>query len=212
MLRLQPTFSSTSVSAATSATTTTAISSCFISFRQASKASGGYTQYQARPSRTKDYGFKVFLNQPAKAKTRLLKQICRYDHQHGVREPEYQPGNNVVMDPKLYDLTSTKDGIPSLRPSKINPSYVWVDVEPDIQKVYRANELRKHFKNKEQLSFMSVEHNRNAYSEEFHDLEEPDWRQRVMKSMKLTEQYPDPNLLTRGVTFDITPRPRFYYE
>ncbi len=181
--------------------------------RHASKSSGTTTKYQARPSRDKTIGFKVYLGQPVLKGMELLRQKQRTNHRWGVREPDYHPGRNVTMHAKVRNLTADVSGVPTLRKSKIDPvRYEWLDVEPDIQKVYRTAQLRKlYFAPRGRASEMSGKHNAR-YAEEEEDLREPDWRQRVMRKMPLTERFPDPNLLTRGLVKSIAPKPRFFHE
>ena len=189
----------------------------FNSHRLASKSTGTNTKYQANNSKDNEIGFRVYLGQPIRKGETIALQRCRYDHRFGRRDPDYHNGKNVKIDQKLNTLTAARDGIPTVRKSEINHEYEWVDLEEDIQKVYRTQELRKHFKNYSgrkfgKLSKMNVQHNRTLYQNELKDLSDPDWRQRVVRDAPLTERFPDPNLLTRGVVGDITPRSPYYYE
>lgn len=199
------------------ATTSTTTSLLLDSHRHASKATGSNTKYQANNAKNNEIGFRVYLGQPIRKGESIAFQRHSYDHKWGAREPEYQNGRNVHMSSKTKTLTAERDGIPTIRKSDINPEYEWVDLESDIQKVYRTKELRKHFKDFSgrgmgKLSKMSAQHNRTHYQTELKDLKEPDWRQRVIRDTPLSERFPDPNLLTRGIVMDISPKAPYYYE
>jgi hypothetical protein len=184
----------------------------FTALSQASKASGTTTKYQARPSRDKNVGFKTYLGKPMLKGQPIVYQRRRIDHRFGYREPDYHPGNNVTMHVRNYDITADVSGVPTVRQSKINPTgYEWIDVEPDIQKVYRTQQLRRFMGPRGGASAMAAQHNAR-YVDEEDDLREPDWRQRVIRKVPLTERFPDPNLLTRGIVKSIEPKARFYYE
>jgi len=188
-----------------------AASRCWCTLRHASKVSGSATKYQARPSRDKNINFQVVLGTPTLKGSVIRRQRAVYETtKFHVREPDFHAGHNVDMHPTTYTLTARSAGVPTVRWSKISRGYRWVDIEPDIQKVHRSRQLREYYRQRGTLLAMNAynEH----YLEELHDLQEPDWRDRVMREMPLTERFPDPNLLTRGVVKSIAPKPRFYYE
>ena len=114
------------------------------------------------------------------------------------------------MHPKTYSIKATVDGVMSIRTSKIDAEYRWIDVEPDIQKVYRNNQMRQYFQRTNQLSPFT--HHNAHYREELSDFEDPAWRERVARVAPVAERFKDPNLLARGVVDHITPRDRYSYE
>jgi hypothetical protein len=99
----------------------------------------------------------------------------------------------------------------TVRQSKINPkTRKWVDVEPDIQKVYRSRQVRQELALQGRASAMT---NANKdYAEELYELEEPRWRERVLAKQSLTERYVDPNKFTRGLVPALKPLDRYCNE
>ena len=171
----------------------------------ASKSSGASSKYQNRPSRKIPVQFEVYINGPVSTKDTLKKQRFTYGIGQARRQPEYLPGNNVRMHNVVYTLNATANGVMSIQRSKINPEKMkWVHVETDIQKVARSREVRTMFETFGCASNLTKLNPQYADSE-IHDHAEPDWRMRVQKTRSLVEQYPDPNLASRGIVAHITP-------
>ncbi|SCU68174.1 uncharacterized protein TEOVI_000532300 [Trypanosoma equiperdum] len=175
----------------------------------ASKVTAGNAKNQAGHPRRKAKLFHVVPGTPVTPFEKLKEQRRRFGQDRHSRLPEYRPGNNVRMDPNTYTLYATKKGVMTIRESRINPKYKWLDVEPDIQKVYRSRELRRALQEREMAS-MAVGENSN-YRVELDLLLEPDWRERVMHVPKATERFKDPNLFTRGVVNELSPLDRYSY-
>jgi hypothetical protein len=99
----------------------------------------------------------------------------------------------------------------TVRTSRINPQQrKWVDVEPDIQKVYRTRQVRAELERSERAS-PYIAANKH-YKEELDELNEPRWRDRVLAKKSLTERFVDPNLFARGLVPALTPLDRYIYE
>jgi hypothetical protein len=176
---------------------------------QASKVSGGSARNQAGSPRRKAKQFNVYLDTPVSPKEVLKDQRHRYGQDLHSRLPEYRPGNNVVMD-QYFSLRATTKGVVSIRRSRINPNYKWLDVDPDIQKVRRGNEIRAELSLRGMTTSMVPTN--DHYRQELDKLHEPAWRERVIKEQTLTQRFVDPNLFTRGVVPELTPMDRYYYE
>jgi hypothetical protein len=182
--------------------------------RHASKSSGGFSRNQHKKTNKPFRGIFIFPNEPVK-KGELL-ATNRGDY--GVpaanlpfRVWDYNAGSNTkIGGNNLRAVTATCDGVATLRKSKINPTYKWIDVEPDVQKVYRSGELRDELERRNQLSPMN-RHN-ESYLSELCDYEEPGWRDRVLAKPRPSERYRDPNLLSRGVVRSLDPGEQFCYE
>jgi ribosomal protein L27 len=176
--------------------------------RHASKASGGATKYQARPSRPGPYQFEFEVDGLVKGGKLIKSQKWRYC-QLGDREPEYHAGPNVEgrQEAKLYAL---KDGVMTVRQSRSNPKFKWVDVDPDIAKVKAARSLAAEYAARNE-AFRMTEDNRN-FAAELEELKDPDWRIRVHAPMRKIDRFPDPNTVVRGVARSATPKPRFEEE
>ena len=181
--------------------------------RHASKSAGGYPRNQKKSRRTLIHrGPFFFEGEPVKRQELLVRQPSYYGKNPASpwRPWQWQPGRNTTADPATYTIAAGSDGIASVKKNKINPEYFTVDVEPDIQKVYRGKELRAEFRKRNELSAYS-KHN-SLYESELVDFEEPEWRSRIVAIKTKTERFVDPNLLTRGVVKSIDPAERFTYE
>lgn len=178
--------------------------------RLASKVTAGNAKNQAGSPRQKAKLFHVIPGTPVTPIEKLKEQRRRFGQDRYSRQPEYRPGRNVRMDPNSFTLYATTKGVMTIRASRINPSYKWLDVEPDIQKVYRSRQMREALAARGKASMM-VEGNAH-YKAELDHLEEPHWRERVMQVPKATERFQDPNLLSRGLVSSLRPLSRYTYE
>lgn len=170
--------------------------------RHASKVSGGSAKNQAGSPRRMAKEFQVFLNAPASTMEPLKMQRHRYGQDKHSRSPEFRAGANVTMDNR-FTLHATTPGIVSVRPSRINPEFKWVDIDPDIQKHRRARELRAELKKRGMTHSMIPAV--SDYKGELDNLQEPQWREDALKVKKPTERFVDPNLFTRGIIAKLTP-------
>ncbi|KAL7699292.1 hypothetical protein N2W54_002045 [Lotmaria passim] len=178
--------------------------------RLASKVTAGNARNQAGSPRKKAKIFHVIPGTPVTPIEKLKEQRRRFGQDRYSRQPEYRPGRNVRMDPNTFTLYATTKGVMTIRTSRINPTYKWLDVEPDIQKVYRTQQMRAALAARGRASMM-VEGNPH-YTAELDNLEEPQWRERVMHVPKATERFQDPNLLSRGLVSSLRPLSRYTYE
>lgn len=178
--------------------------------RLASKVTAGNAKNQAGSPRKKAKIFHVVPNTPVTPVEKLKEQRRRFGQDRYSRQPEYRPGNYVRMDPNSFTLYATTKGVMSIRESRINPAYKWLDVEPDIQKVYRSRSMRSALAARGQASPM-VSSNQN-YRAELDSMLEPRWRERVMQVTKVTDRFTDPNAFTRGVVSSLNPLSRYTYE
>ncbi|KAF8294409.1 Mitochondrial ribosomal protein L27 [Trypanosoma cruzi] len=178
--------------------------------RLASKVTAGNAKNQAGHPRRKAKLFHVIPGTPVTPMEKLKEQRRRYGQDRHSRLPEYRPGKNVRLDPNTFTLYATTKGVMTIRESRINPGYKWLEVEPDIQKVYRSSQMRRALAARGMTSQM-VEKNEH-YRSEMDLLLEPHWRQRVMRVPKATERFKDPNLFVRGVITELTPMDRYCYE
>ncbi|KAG8341356.1 hypothetical protein ERJ75_000995500 [Trypanosoma vivax] len=176
----------------------------------ASKVTAGNARNQAGHPRRKAKLFNVIPDTPVTPIEKLKEQRRRYGQDRHSRLPLYKPGKNVRMDPNTYTLYATKKGVMTIRESRINPSYKWLDVEPDIQKVYRSRMMREALERRGMTS-MAISWNSN-YRSEYDVLREPMWRERVMQLPRATERFKDPNLFCRGVVDVLCPLDRYSYE
>jgi hypothetical protein len=177
----------------------------------ASKASGGAAKNQGSATRRKYKQFGGIIGEPISTKEKLKEQRSRFGQTRFSRVPEYFPGNNVTMTRKQFTLYAKVNGVMTVRPSIINPrARKWVDVEPDIQKVYRSRQVRGELDRQERASPF-VESNKH-YKNELQELREPRWRDRVMNKKSLAERFVDPNLFSRGLVPALNPLDRYCYE
>ncbi|CCW61830.1 unnamed protein product [Phytomonas sp. EM1] len=176
----------------------------------ASKVTGGSARNQAGTFRKKFKVFHVIPGTPVAPVEKLKEQRRRFGQDRYSRQPEYRPGRNVRMDPNTYTLYATVKGVVSIRTSRINPSYKWLDVEPDIQKVVRSRAMRQALQERGQAS-MLVASNPN-YKAELDNFEDPQWRERIMRLSKATKKLQDPNLFTQGHLQALDPPSRYSYE
>ncbi|ESL11771.1 hypothetical protein TRSC58_00471 [Trypanosoma rangeli SC58] len=178
--------------------------------RLASKVTAGNAKNQAGHPRRKAKLFHVIPGTPVTPMEKLKEQRRRYGQDRHSRLPEYRPGQNVRMDPNTFTLYATTKGVMTIRESRIHPGYKWLDVEPDIQKVYRSLQMRKALSARGMASQMVA---RNAhYKSEMDLLLEPHWRDRVSRVPKATERFKDPNLFARGLITELNPMDRYCYE
>lgn len=178
--------------------------------RLASKVTAGNAKNQAGHPRRKPKLFHVIPGTPVTPLEKLKEQRRRYGQDRHSRLPEYRAGRNVRMDPNTFTLYATTKGVMTIRESRINPGYKWLDVEPDIQKVYRSREMRNALMSREMAS--SMVNSNPHYKSELDLLQEPRWRERVMRVPKATERFKDPNLFARGVITELNPMDRYCYE
>lgn len=176
----------------------------------ASKVTAGNARNQAGAPRKKAKLFHVIPGTPVTPAEKLKEQRRRYGQDRFSRRPEYVPGKNVRMDPNTFTLYATVKGVVSIRTSRINPEYKWVDVEPDIQKVRRSRQMREALADRGEVSEMVPSN--PYYREELDSWREPNWRERVMRKVPATEQFQDPNLLTRGIVPTLDPTHPYCYE
>jgi hypothetical protein len=167
--------------------------------RFASKTTGGYTKNQHKKRNLPIHQFEVFLNKPVLKDEVLLTQHSKYEkNKPWVRTPDVHPGKNVWMN-ENYSIGASVTGIVSLRKDKHNPAKIKIlDVEPDIQKVYRNKQLQRHARSKGRYNYMTEANEEYAY-DELPDAMDPEWRNKALHKPKITEQFKDPNLLSRGV-------------
>lgn len=157
-------------------------------------------------------GFHVYVNGGVKAGETIMNQRFRFDGRRFHRRPAYLPGNNVQMREDNYLLTSKVNGIVKVRYSKVCPTQLkWIDVEPDVQKEKRSNDLRAEFARRGE-AFELHPRNVKARLQALPSLTEPDWRQRVLAVKPLRERFPDPNLMCRGLIATAAPESRFKFE
>lgn len=176
---------------------------------RASKISGGHARNQAGAPRKKHVQFHVFLNTPVSTEEPIKRQRQMYGKTKYSRLPEYRAGANVEMS-NDFTLTATVKGVVSVRKSKINPGYKWVDVDPDIQKIRRSNEIRAELQRRGETTTMLPTN--EDYKAEYDVMQEPTWRERVLRVRHATERFADPNLLCRGVIDELKPLDRYDYE
>lgn len=176
----------------------------------ASKTTAGNAKNQSGRPRRKSKLFHAIPGTPVASIERIKDQRRRFGQDRYSRAPEYMPGRNVRMDPNSYTLYPTQKGIFTIATSRINPSYKWVDVNPDIQKTYRSNEMRAALESRGKAS-QAVRRNA-TYTAELDHFEEPEWRQRVARERKATERFVDPNLFARGIVPRLDPLDRYSYE
>lgn len=176
----------------------------------ASKVTAGNAKNQAGSPRRRAKLFHVIPGTPVTPSERLKEQRRRYGQDRYSREPEYRPGRYVAMDPNTYTLYATVKGVMTVRTSRVHPAYKWLDVEPDIQKVFRSREMRSALGARGQTSAL-VDSNRD-YDGERHVHEEPRWRERVMNTPELRERFQDPNLFTKGIISSLDPLNRYCYQ
>ena len=169
--------------------------------QQASKTSSGVCRNQrGHKLRRRNVGFKFLKDRPVPGGHVVLTQKNHWgDAKPWVRTPDFLPGKNVELN-KQYDLTATTTGVMSVRQSLINSKQKFVDVDEDVEKVWRSRGLQKYFAESSQL----FAHNA---TEEL-DATDPDWRLRLMKKQEPTEKFVDANLLARGHVTSIDPRQR----
>ncbi|KEG09600.1 hypothetical protein DQ04_04961020 [Trypanosoma grayi] len=176
----------------------------------ASKVTAGNAKNQAGHPRRKAKLFHVIPGTPVTPIEKLKEQRRRYGQDRHSRLPEYRPGRNVRMDPNTFTLYAATKGVMTIRESRIHPGYKWLDVEPDIQKIYRSRQMRN------ALAIRGIASNMVAankhYKPEVDLLQEPLWRERVMHVPKATERFKDPNLFTRGILPELKPADRYCYE
>jgi len=167
----------------------------------ASKSSSGVCRNQVgHKLRRRNVGFKFLKDRPVPGGHVVLTQKWHWgDDKPWVRQPDYMPGKNVTLN-RTYDLTSTTPGVMSVRRSLMDPTKKWIDVEEDIDKVWRSRGLQKYFFETSQLF--------SADREEELESNDPDWRLRVLKKASAAEKYVDPNLLVRGHVTSIDPTKR----
>ncbi|KAG5509601.1 hypothetical protein JKF63_06306 [Porcisia hertigi] len=176
----------------------------------ASKVTAGNAKNQAGSPRQKAKIFHVIPGTPVTPVEKLKEQRRRFGQDRYSRQPEYRPGRNVRMDPNSFTLYATTKGVMSIRTSRINPSYKWLDVEPDIQKVHRSRCMRRALQARGKVSMMVTD---NAhYRGELDRVTEPQWRERVMGALKTTERFQDPNCFVRGLVPSLRPLSRYSYE
>lgn len=182
-----------------------------VGVRHASKATGTAAANQASSPRRKVVQFQWHLGLPIGRNQLLKTQRCQYDHHHPyVREPAYHAGRYVKMHERKYHLTAVESGVMTIRKSKINSSYKWVDIEPDIQKVFRSAQIRKALGPN---SVTNMTASNSNFVQELQDFEEPQWRERVQHVPTPAERFVDPNLFTKGIKKDIDPiANRYSYE
>lgn len=178
----------------------------------ASKTTRGTTRYQARPPARKFKQFMSYINHPVSDREVLKEQRCSFHHVYYTREPEWHAGRNVKMHNKTYTLTATTPGVLQIEKSAINPAYKWVHIDPDIQKVHRSNELRKHLSRSGKQSELSRKNATFLESNEMKDFDEPRWRERVMAVPKSQQRFRDPNLIARGLEMSVVEEEQFCYE
>lgn len=178
--------------------------------RFASKATSGNTRYQRRPPKKKPAQFHFIVGSFAKAGYMIRNQKSTYFASRKFeREPDFRAGENVTFLEKDYSLHAQRDGVMTVRHSKIDPTYKWVDIDPDIQKVKRTREMRAALgENASELTKHNPEYSRT----EMHDVNEPNWRERVQAPVSVQERFRDPNLLVRGQAWSIEPKGRYTYE
>ena len=171
--------------------------------RFASKTSSGVSRNQrGKKHRRRNVGFQYLKDRPAPAGL-VLTQRAWYQgntlgpHEPWVRKPEFLPGKNVKLVNDHYDLHAEKQGVMTFRRSHVDSKVKWLDIEPDINKVWRTRGLQRHLADRGQLF---------QYNErEALDAQQPDWRLEVMQQAN-RPQYVDPNLLSRGVVTSIDPQ------
>lgn len=178
--------------------------------RWASKVTGGNAKNQAGSPRKKPKIFHVIPGTPVTPTEKLKEQRRRYGQDRYSRLPEYHAGRNVRMDPNTFTLYATRKGVMTVRTSRVNPAYKWLDVEPDIQKVARSKAMREALQRRGMATSM-VDSNDN-YRNELDNFREPHWRERVMRAAAKTERFVDPNLFTRGLVSTLCPLERYSYE
>lgn len=176
----------------------------------ASKVTAGNARNQAGSPRKKAKLFHVIPGTPVTPAEKLKEQRRRFGQDRFSRRPEYLPGRNVRMDPNTFTLYATVKGVMTIRTSRINPAFKWLDVEPDIQKVRYSKAWRSALELRGEASNMVASN--PHYREELDNFEEPHWRERVMKKVPSTQRFQDPNLLSRGLVSSLEPLHCFYYE
>ena len=177
----------------------------------ASKVSGGAAKNQAGHPKRKFKQFGGYIGEPISTRDTLKEQRSRFGQCKHSRIPEFFPGKNVRMDPRTFTLMANVNGVMTVRQSRIAPAIrKWVDVEPDIQKVYRTNQVRQELERLDRASTMTA--NNKHYREELNELKEPRWRERVMNKKPLVERFVDPNLFVRGIVPELKPLDRYCYE
>ncbi len=176
--------------------------------RHASKAAGGNTKYQARPKPAKPKPFLFDVDGCVKGGQRIKEQKHRYHigkpHERG---PQYWNGDGVHMGSIKYTLVAKTDGILKIRESRSNPAFKWVEIDPDIRKVKEGRSLRKEMFARNMATHMFD--GNKSYADEREELADPDWRIRDLKVERTMERFPDPNLMTRGVSWSGAPKPRY---
>lgn len=178
--------------------------------RLASKVTAGNARNHAGTFRKKAKVFHVIPGTPVTPAEKLKEQRYRFGQDRLTRRPEFLPGRNVRMDPNTYTLYATVKGVVSIRTSRINSAYKWLDVEPDIQKVRQSNVMHSALDLKGRASYFT---SRNPhYKEEWDSFAEAHWRERIMKKKPSWERFKDPNLFTRGVIPALEPLCSYYYE
>lgn len=94
----------------------------------ASKTTGGNAKNQSGSFKRKPKQFNVFPNTPVTPCERLKEQRYQYGKTRYSRLPMVHAGRNVRLDPRDYSLYATTKGVMTIRKSRINPSYSWLDV------------------------------------------------------------------------------------
>lgn len=182
----------------------------YSSLRLASKVTAGNARNHAGTFRKKAKEFHVIPGTPVTPAEKLKEQRYRFGQDRLTRRPEFLPGRNVRMDPNTYTLYATVKGVVSIRTSRINSAWKWLDVEPDIQKVRQSNVMRAALDLQGRASYFASQN--PHYKEEWDSFTEPHWRERIMEKKPSWERFKDPNLLTRGVVPALEPLRSYNYE
>nr|CCC94960.1 unnamed protein product [Trypanosoma congolense IL3000] len=175
----------------------------------ASKVTAGNAKNQAGHPRRKAKLFHAVPGSPVAAMEKLKEQRRRFGQDRHSRLPDYRPGVNVRMDSNTFTLYASCKGVMTIRESRINPAYKWLDIEPDVQKVYRSKEMRRALLNRGKASMMVASN--VHYRSELDLLVEPNWRERVLHVPRETERFVDPNLFSRGIVDELCPMDRYSY-
>ena len=177
----------------------------------ASKATSSYCKNKYKTKAKKLCQFEYNIDDLAPGHTVLLPQRHRYSHEYHKRQPRYNAGVGVRMNPKVYTLYSRHQGALSIRRSVVNDSYKWVEMDYDIHKVHCTNFMQN--RNKEQGTFLEYHPSNDNVRQEYHAMRhmratEGDasamrpkyihkWHQSLQHEPHALERFQDPNMLHR---------------
>ena len=102
-----------------------------------------------------------------------------------------------------YNLKAVCKGVVTATRHAVNPSFKRIDIEPDIQKVYRANQINQELSLRNAVTLMREDN--PQYEEEYRLWKDRRWRESALRKREPLERFEDPNAFTRGVVPFLNP-------